>query len=144
MFFIFVCIKNIFNCNYISINHITGISNIPFSQSIYGFTFAYILYTDILYKQAFQYFLPLLCFFILIMSDIIWLSKNSCYPKYNIIITTGLSMFIGILWGQYVSNIPNKSMQYISSQNNLCEIPSRRGFKCSTRSVSNNTISAKS
>lgn len=130
---------NMLNCNYISINYISAISNIPFSQSIYGFTFAYLLYTDLLYKQAFQYFLPLLCFLIFIISDIIWLSINSCYPKYNIIITTGLSMFIGLLWGYNIAQISNKSLQYVSSQNKLCEIPYKREFKCRTRSVSNNT-----
>ena len=122
--------KKMLNCNYISINHISGLSNVPFSQSIYGFTFAYLLYTDFFYKQAFQYFFPLLCFLILIISDMVWLKINSCYPVYNIIITTGLSMVIGILWGHNIANSPNKSMQYISSQNNLCEIPSKREFKC--------------
>lgn len=122
--------KKMLNCNYISINHVSGLSNIPFSQSIYGFTFAYLLYTDIFYKQAFQYFFPLLCFLILIISDMVWLKINSCYPIYNIIITSGLSMVIGILWGHNIANSPNKSMQYISSQNNLCEIPSKREFKC--------------
>ena len=95
-------------CNFISIRHISGISNIPFSQTIYGFTFSYMLYTVLLYNQIFTYVFPLLCFFVLLVSDIIWLNQNSCFPTNNILFSTIVSRVIGVFWGYTIKNIPNK------------------------------------
>lgn len=121
-------------CNFISIRHISGISNIPFSQTIYGFTFSYMLYTALLYNQIFTYVFPLLCFFVLLVSDIIWLNQNSCFPTNNILFSTIVSSVIGVFWGYTIKNIPNKSMQYVASPYETCTLPTKRSYKCSPKS----------
>jgi hypothetical protein len=122
------------NCNFISVRNISGFSNIPFSQTIYGFTFSYILYTVLVYNQIFTYAFPLLCFFVILISDIIWLNKNSCFPTNNILLSTIISSVIGVLWGYTINNIPNKSMQYIVSPYETCTLPKQRSYKCSPTS----------
>ncbi len=120
-------------CNFISIRHISGISNIPFSQTIYGFTFSYILYTVLLYNQTFTYIFPLICFFALLISDIIWLNQNSCFPTTNILFATAISSVIGVLWGYTIKDTPNKSMQYVVSPYETCTLPKKRSYKCSPK-----------
>lgn len=128
-------IKNsMLSCNFISIKNITGISSIPFSQSIYGFTFAYLLYTILSYNQLFTNIFPLICFLTLIISDIVWLTTNRCFPPINIIFATGFSIILGILWGYTIRLSPNQSMQYtVGMPDNICVLPKTRTYKCNSK-----------
>ncbi len=119
-------------CNFISINHKTGLSSIPFSQTIFGFTLSYLTFTVIEYGQGIRNLFSLLLFASLIIADINRLIDNKCFPLINIIFGLSCSLIMGAVWGNILNNPKYKPLQYVFGQHELCMAPKRRNFKCTS------------
>lgn len=117
-------------CNLITINHIAGVSNVPLSITIYCFTAAYLFYTMSATHYVLPNFVPLLFFSILILGDMIWLSSNNCFSSENIITAFVVSTLLGIGWGYVINKTENRSLQYLTGDDNVCNIPKKQTFKC--------------
>lgn len=122
-------------CFPISISNIINISNLPLSQSIYGFIFVYLMIPVIKYN----YFLPNLGSFLfillLISADAFLLREYKCFHPYSIL----LSLFIGIISGFIYLVIQllsaNKDHLYIMGleQSTVCQLPEKKRYKCLTK-----------
>jgi hypothetical protein len=111
--------------------NIPGVSSrVPFSQTIYCFIFAYLLFTTLLYNQGIRNILSFVCFALLILVDMYRLISHDCFPMYNILFTVVIGLIFGILWGRIINASDNKSIQYVIGHHELCEMPISRSFKC--------------
>lgn len=75
---------------------------------------------------------------ILILTDMIWLTRNNCFSEMNIIIGMLISGLMGLLWGYLINKFNNKELQYFTADDNICTIPKRKYFKCNTKQKKSN------
>lgn len=119
-------------CNEFSL--ITDTSLLPQGQSMLGFTFAYLLY-PIIHNEVVISNLPTIIFFpILILFDLIWNAKNSCYSFGQLIVSLILGVVFGICWALIVSAKTMDSLYYTvgtpGQEVTKCSTPSKSTFKC--------------
>ena len=120
-------------CNLININHIT--SNIPINQNIIGYTLAYLLFFAIMNNTLMNNLYLILTFGFIMICDIVWNVRNSCFNHTQLIMSTIIGCFIGIIWAYVINSSNKKHLQYFTSINddNQCELPARQTFKCKTK-----------
>jgi hypothetical protein len=119
-------------CNMISMSSNGDISNLPLGQSVISFTFGYLLY-PLIKLQIFKKNIPTLVFFpVLLLFDIIWNVKNSCYTPPQLFLSLIIGGLLGAFWGYIISKANNPSLQYFAgtSGNEVCSAPSNTTFKC--------------
>tara|TARA_B110000879_G_C11182395_1_gene519155 strand:- start:4417 stop:4692 length:276 start_codon:yes stop_codon:yes gene_type:complete len=77
----------------------------------------------------------LIFFGILILTDILWLTKNNCFNGINITIAMLISSLMGVLWGYIINKSNNKALQYFTGDDKVCSIPKKKYFKCKTKKL---------
>jgi len=119
-------------CNMITINQTGDISKLPLGQAVFGYTFAYLLYTIITYDYVKQNIPTLVFFPLLILFDMIWNIKNSCYTFFQLGASLLFAGLFGWLWGYLIASTNSKYLQYFVGVNNkeVCSAPSATTFKC--------------
>lgn len=122
-------------CNLVTINHIANISNVPLSIAVYCFTAFYLLYTVTINNSITSNILLLVFLGILVLTDMIWLIRNSCFSGINVLISMLISGLMGILWGYIINKFNNKDLQYFTADDNICTIPKNKYFKCKKQQV---------
>jgi hypothetical protein len=105
-----------------------GSSNIPFSQIIYCFTFAYLLFTTLVYNHVSRNILSLISFIILILVDAVHQYVGT--DPYIIFKSMGLGVIGGLLWGYAINSLSNKNYQYIIGNHEMCLLPKKLKGKC--------------
>jgi len=118
-------------CNMISLGQ-TDISKLPLGQAVFGYTFAYLLYTIIVYDFVNQNIPTLVFFPLVIVFDALWNIKNSCYTIWQLLASLVFAGLFGWLWSYMIDQTNTKSLQYFAGVNNkeVCSKPSASTFKC--------------
>jgi hypothetical protein len=111
----------------------TPIFNLPIGQTIFGYTFAYLL--SIITNPKHNYVrqnIPTLIFFpVVILFDMIWNFNNGCY-KLELPIALGLSFGLGWLWGVIIASSKMTNLLYFNkiSGASECSRPTKSTFTC--------------
>jgi hypothetical protein len=118
-------------CNMISLGQ-TDISKLPLGQAVFGYTFAYLLYTIIVNDFVNQNIPTLVFFPLVIVFDGLWNIKNSCYTVWQLLASLVFAGFGGWLWAYIIEQTNSTSLQYFAGVNNkeVCSKPSASTFKC--------------
>jgi hypothetical protein len=119
-------------CSIMTIGMVENIAHLPMSQSVLGFTFAYILYA-IITNSLVTRNIPTLVFFpVLITFDFIWNAKNSCYTILQLLVALIIGSLFGVIWGLLINSQNDSMMVYYSgiSSTEVCNKPSQSTFKC--------------
>jgi hypothetical protein len=119
-------------CNMISLGQDGDISKLPLGQAVFGYTFAYLLYTIITYDFVNQNIPTLVFFPLVIVFDGLWNIKNSCYTVWQLLASLVFAGFFGWFWSYLIDSTNTKSLQYFAGVNNkeVCSKPSASTFKC--------------
>ena len=119
-------------CNTITLGNQGGISVLPLSQTVYGYTFAYLLFTIITNKYVDQNIPTLVFFPILILFDLVWNIQNTCYTFWQLLASLVLGGLFGWLWAYLIGETNNSSLQYFPGVINkeVCNKPSKQTFRC--------------
>jgi len=119
-------------CNAIKLGGINDNTKLPLSQSIFGFTYAYLLWWIIKNNFTLQN-LPTLIFFpVMIIFDIIWNVNNTCYTFWQLTISLFMSAFFGTFWAFIIDSTNTPNLKYFSGmkQEEVCSVPSQQTFRC--------------
>jgi len=112
----------------------TTLSELPLSQTIFGFTFFYLFYLFGMKKHTYIYQnIPTLVFFpLLILFDIAWNVSNNCHTYIDIILSLGMGITFGLSWAALIDSTKMTNLQYFNriSGNAECSRPSKSTFKC--------------
>ena len=71
-------------------------------------------------------------FSILILFDIIWNVRNSCYTIWQLFASLIFGGLFGVLWGYLIESTNSTNLQYFPGVNNkeVCSAPSKSTFRC--------------
>jgi len=107
-------------------------SNIPFSLTVFSYTFFYLLYVIINTKIQDQNAITIAFFSILIFADLVWNSFNNCYTFIAGVFAIAIGAGIGYFWGWIIDQANNPSLQYFVgfSDNEVCSRPAKSTFRC--------------
>jgi hypothetical protein len=119
-------------CNMITVGQGGEISKLPLGQSIISFTFGYLLYTIVKNNFVKQNIATIVFFPILLLFDMIWNARNTCYSVQQLIMSLIIGGLFGVLWSYIISLSGNPSLQYFIGINNneVCNVPTKNTFKC--------------
>lgn len=133
-------------CNQLTLGSNGPISKLPLSQTVFGFTLAYLSYfigTNNLVSQNIPTFI---IFPLLIVADIFWSSNNGCST--NILLLTSLILggIFGTLWGMIIEATNMPGLSYFSgiSNKDVCSRPTKSLYKCRPVNKNNSAISGSS
>ena len=111
----------------------TTLFRLPIGQTIFGYTFAYLL--SIITNPKHNYVnqnIPTLVFFpVIILFDMIWNFRNGCYIL-ELPIALGLGFGLGWLWGYIIESSKMTNLLYFNkiSGASECSRPTKSTFTC--------------
>jgi hypothetical protein len=104
----------------------------PVAASVYGFTYAYLMYFIEKYNLV-SHNLPVVMFFPMVaLADFGYQYYHKCRPKVTInVLAFILGAFWGLNWGDIIGSTGNASLQYFVGGNQpVCSVPSSQNFVC--------------
>jgi len=119
-------------CNQLTLGATGPISRLPLSQTVYGYTLAYLSYfigTNNLVSQNIPTFIM---FPILIIGDIFWSSSNGCSTNIMLITSLIIGGIIGTLWAMIIEGTKVPDLAYFSgiSNKDVCSRPTKSLYRC--------------
>lgn len=119
-------------CNSISIGRMGNFSKLPMSQCVFGYTFCYLLWSIISNNFVMQNIPTLVFFPVLILFDIIWNERNSCYTFIQLVTSLVFGSCVGLLWAFIIQSTNSNKLKYFSGSvtNEVCDKPSKSTFRC--------------
>ena len=111
----------------------TNVFRLPIGQTIFGYTFAYLL--SIITNPKHNYVsqnIPTLVFFpVIILFDMIWNFRNGCYML-ELPLALGLGFGFGWLWGYIIESSNMTNLLYFNkiSGASECSRPTKSTFTC--------------
>lgn len=126
-------------CSNLTIGSIepNSLSILPIGQSIFGYTYAYLLWSIFGMGSGGHSTslsnIPTIAFFpILIVFDGYWNFTNNCYSIPHILLSVGLGLCGGFIWAAIINSAKNPDLMYFSQYQNqeICSRPSRQTFRC--------------
>jgi hypothetical protein len=119
-------------CNLITLSSEGPFSKLPLSQTVFGYTFFYLVYIIVKYNLVSENIPTLVIFPILIVADFIWNSMHQCSPPITIIASLLIGGTCGLLWSYIIDTTQMVNLQYFNglSNNEVCTRPTKTTFKC--------------
>lgn len=113
---------------------IEGMPNLPLSQTILGFTFAYLSYIIVKYKLTSQNSPTFVLFPILILADLAWNLSHKCVSLVALCVSLAIGSVFGILWGMIIDGV-DPELQYFNGigNRNVCSRPSSTLYRCTLK-----------
>lgn len=119
-------------CTQLTLGNTQPISILPLSQTVFGYTLAYLTYFISINNLQTQNIATFIMFPLVIIADIIWSTSNICSsPKY-LLISLIIGGIIGILWAMIIesTNMPNLAYMSGIANKDVCSKPSKSLYKC--------------
>jgi hypothetical protein len=119
-------------CNLMSLSEDQTTSAIPIGQNILGYSFAYLMYF-IIADNVVQTNVPIITLFpIFIAFDGIWNFKYNCFNPFQLILSLGLGVAFGVMWGAIIYSTGVSDLQYFGNKTNTpnCSRPTKSTFRC--------------
>jgi hypothetical protein len=119
-------------CTQLTLGNSQPISVLPLSQTVFGYTLAYLGYFISVNNLQTQNIATFIIFPILIIADIMWSTINLCSsPKY-LLISLILGALLGAIWAIIIDSTDTPNLAYMSGITNkdVCSKPSKSLYKC--------------
>jgi hypothetical protein len=122
-------------CNLLTLSKSGPLSNLPLSQAVFSYTFGYLLYIIVKYKLINQNIPTLLIFPMLILSDFLWNSYNSCAKPFSLLASLIIGGLVGVGWSAFIDSTKLTKLQYFNGLSNKesCSVPAKQSFRCTVK-----------
>ena len=121
-------------CSAITISGAADVSKLPMGQTVFGYTFAYLLYTILSPKENLvNKNIPTIIFFtVLILFDGWWNANNGCYNIWQLLASLIIGSIAGVIWAAFIDSTNDNSLKYFAGLNNneVCGRAAKQTFKC--------------
>jgi hypothetical protein len=119
-------------CNMIEIGESGEFSKLPLGQTVYGFTYAYLMYV-ISQNGYVMDNIPTVVFFPLIsLFDMSWNIHHTCYNFTSLFVSLTIGVLCGVTWAAIIDSSGVTKLQYFNgiSGNDVCDRPAKTTFRC--------------
>lgn len=119
-------------CSTIEIGDQGEFSKLPLGQTVYGFTYAYLMYIIVNNGYTMSNIPTIIFFPLLSLFDISWNINNSCYDAGALATSLAIGAGFGLIWSYIIDSSGVTKLQYFNgiSGNDVCERPSKTTFRC--------------
>jgi hypothetical protein len=110
-----------------------SISNLPLGETVYGYTFAYLLYIIVKNNIVGQNIPTIVFFPFIILFDMVWNVNNNCSSISHLAISLAVGVVCGLIWAAIINSTSDKStLLYFSgvNQTETCSKASQQTFRC--------------
>ena len=117
------------------------ISRLPLSQTVFGYTLAYLSYFISVNSLQTQNIPMFIIFPIVILADIFWNVNNGCSSNIMLLSALILGGLVGALWAMIIDSTKMANLTYFSgiSNKDVCSQPSKSMYRCRTVSTATST-----
>ena len=121
-------------CNALTIGNNQPLSKLPLSQTIFGYTLAYLSYFIGVNHLETQNIPTFIIFPLVIVADMIWNTANVCSSQISLLSALIIGGLIGVLWAMIIDSTKMPGLSYFSGISNkaVCSQPSRSMYRCRT------------
>jgi len=119
-------------CNLLTLGENGPISNLPLSQSILGYTLAYLSYFIGMNHLEASNIPTFIVIPLMIVADFLWNISNQCAQPKNLLIALIIGGGIGALWAFILDQINEPQLMYINGTSNaaVCSKPQTGVLRC--------------
>ena len=124
-------------CNQLTLGANAPISRLPLSQTVFGYTLAYLSYFISINNLQTQNVPMFVIFPIVILADMFWNQSNQCASVIFLLSALILGGLVGALWAMIIDSTQMANLTYFSgiSNKDVCSQPSKSMYRCRTVSV---------
>jgi len=108
------------------------LSRLPLSQTVFGYTLAYLSYFIGVNNLQSQNIATFVIFPLIVIADFMWSTSNSCASPEYLLTALIIGGIIGVLWAMIIDSTKIADFAYFSGINNkdVCTKPSRSMYRC--------------
>jgi hypothetical protein len=119
-------------CNSLTLGSDTPISRLPLSQTVFGYTLAYLSYFIGVNNLTTQNIPTFVIFPILILADMFWNVSNDCSTNELLLSALIIGGGVGAIWALIIDSTKIASLSYFSGITNkdVCSRPSKQMIRC--------------
>lgn len=119
-------------CHMLTLNENGPISKLPLSQTVFGYTLAYLSYFIGVNNLQTQNIATFIIFPIIVIADFIWSTSNNCASPEMLLTALIVGGLIGVAWAMIIDSTNMANLAYFSgiSNKDVCSQPSRSMYKC--------------
>lgn len=119
-------------CNSLTLGSDAPISRLPLSQTVFGYTLAYLSYFIGVNNLTTQNIPTFVIFPILILADMFWNVSNDCSSNELLLAALIIGGFVGAIWALIIDSTKIANLSYFSGITNkdVCSKPSKQMIRC--------------
>ena len=119
-------------CNALTLGSDEPISRLPLSQTVFGYTLAYLSYFIGVNNLTTQNIPTFVIFPILILADMFWNVSNYCSTNEYLLSALIIGGAVGAIWALIIDSTKIANLSYFSgiSNKDVCSKPSKQMIRC--------------
>ena len=119
-------------CNMLTLGANEPLSRLPLSQTVFGYTLAYLSYFIGVNNLQSQNIATFVIFPLIVVADFMWSTSNGCASPEYLLTSLIVGGLIGVLWAMIIDSTKVADFTYFSGINNkdVCSQPSRSMYRC--------------
>lgn len=127
-----VPVLNQAKCNMLTLGANEPLSRLPLSQTVFGYTLAYLSYFIGVNNLQSQNIATFVIFPVIVIADFMWSTSNSCASPEYLLTALIIGGLVGVLWAMIIDSTKIADFTYFSGINNkdVCTQPSRSMYRC--------------
>jgi len=127
-----VPVLNQAKCNMLTLGANEPLSRLPLSQTVFGYTLAYLSYFIGVNNLQSQNIATFVIFPVIVIADFMWSTSNSCASPEYLLTALIIGGLVGVLWAMIIDSTKIAYLTYFSGINNkdVCTQPSRSMYRC--------------
>ena len=128
-------------CNQLTLGKGQPLSNLPLSQTVFGYTLAYLSYFISVNSLQTQNVPMFVIFPIVILADMYWNASNGCSSNIYLLSALILGGLVGALWAMIIDSTKMANLAYFSgiSNKDVCSQPKKNMYRCRTVTVNSSS-----
>lgn len=119
-------------CHMLTLTGGAPLSKLPLSQTVFGYTLAYLSYFIGVNNLQTQNIATFVVFPLVVIADFIWSTSNACASPEMLLTALIVGGLIGVAWAMIIDSTNMANLAYFSgiSNKDVCSQPSRSMYKC--------------
>jgi hypothetical protein len=119
-------------CNMLTLGATEPLSRLPLSQTVFGYTLAYLSYFIGVNNLQSQNIATFVIFPVIVIADFMWSTSNSCASPEYLLTALIIGGLVGVLWAMTIDSTKMADFTYFSGINNkdVCTQPTRSMYRC--------------